>query len=172
MTDAAFLRARLEQLRDATRNDVPASAFWVGDKAAERLAKDNLRSGALAFQAAHNHAKKGLEAFDRGDLDYANAARREAETLLIAALARQVPAEGLKKLRTGAGRRARPSAGERDLRLARAVIEQKARGFTGVSARAEAFKSDPELAQLFADVKEDGVRKALRKGLRLLGKMS
>lgn len=166
---ASILRSSLEELLESTRNSVPVGGYWVGDKAAERRVSDDMRSGALAFRAAHQRARHGLEALEKGDLGFAEAALGEGKSLLLEAVARQIPAAGLAVLRSGAKIRGRRrTTDERDVALAKAVAQQEARGLRAKDARRIAIAGDPGLKAAFAHMSNAGVLKALRNGRRLL----
>ncbi|WP_414462768.1 hypothetical protein [Hyphomicrobium sp. DY-1] len=165
MSDLRILRDQLEKLLAISDNRVSEPSWMDGDKADERRAFDDLRSGAVAFRAANEHARRGLEALDGGEAEYATAALREGKHFLAEAFERQLTSDGLKKLRTGAGRRGRPATTkDRNAAAADAVIEQEAKGISRKAARDAAIRSNPDLDEAFRGLTDETIKKSVRKG--------
>lgn len=68
------LRARLEQLLKSTDGAQATVSWWVGDRATERQALDDLASGRRYRMDAHRMAENGIRLLDAGDRDGATTA--------------------------------------------------------------------------------------------------
>lgn len=142
MSDAAWIRDRLVRLIEATPGEPVTAGYWVGDKAAERRVSDNFQSGRLYWQQAREGAKRGLVAFDSGDIEYAELALRNAEGLRAAAIEAQLKPSQFAPLMRDAETRGRKADISRDQRLAAGVAAQEALGLTGKAARSAAIEAD------------------------------
>jgi len=165
MTDEAkSLRRYLREIVSATPTDGIANpGFWVGDKAAERRAIDDLRAGRLHWRSAHDHARRGIEALDAGDMDLAetclNLARRSRWVALEAKLTPAIVAD-LNNSARPRGRKPRNDA--RNRLLVKAVREQEKAGREGKAARAEAIRANPALDEVFGGLTDAALRKIIR----------
>jgi hypothetical protein len=164
----SYIRERLVTIEAATappkgEKGIEPPAFFVGDKAGARRVADDHASGRLAWRKAHQFAKIGLKALERGEVELATAAWRQAESMAAAAEARRSRKKPRAALITSAKLRGRKKeTEERNKRLSDAVAAQEALGLTGSAAVAAAKRADPTLS---AEIKGLG-RAAIRKSLR------
>ena len=89
---AAQLQRRLTVLLKKTANatGLRPPGWWVGNKAGERRARDDMEAGRLAWRAAHGQARSGLEALSAGDLETAQLRAWAATDLYIEALEKRL----------------------------------------------------------------------------------
>lgn len=165
-----FLKPDLHALFSKTENMIPIAGWWVGDKAAERRISDNCRSGAQYVHSAHRYAADGLDALEAGDFASARLYYELGKDMWTTALEKQIPTEGMKKLQAGAKPRGRRPATARDKALALAVEQQERLGKRGAAALNAAIKANPGLTKKSdgSEIKEPGMRKALRSGQKSL----
>lgn len=110
--EAPYIRARLETLR-AQIEGVGHGARMGGfvlDVAGERQTRDDWAAGRIAWEAAWRHARRGLEALDRGDHETALSNLIEGQAQAIAALGTRLRPDDLKQLAKPAKTRGRKKA--------------------------------------------------------------
>lgn len=159
-----WLRKHLQRIVAAAQGDEISTGFWVGDKAAERAVMDNLQVRRIHFQTAREGARRGLEALENGDIEYAKKALRECQLLGAAAIEAQLKPSQRKALSKDAALRGAKGKGDRDKRLAVAIAEQEVLGLKNKAARHAAFRANPTLADEYKDLGEAGVRAAIKRG--------
>lgn len=169
MIDAALIERELRGIVSQTEGLSITDGYWLGDEAAKRQVADNFRAGRLQLQAARRNALNGLDAIKRGDLEYADLARREAKSLLLAAFASRLKPSQIEDLmRDASPRGRRRSNDERDKRLAEEVTKQEAAGLIGPHARQAAIKADAILKEAFRGMGDAAIRAAVRRGKEIL----
>lgn len=161
--DYEYIEQRLRRLIAATPGEHITRGFWVGDKAEERRVADNLRSGALEWQAAREGAMHALDALQAGEVEIAELGLRNAEGLRAAAMEKRLKPSQYAPLQRNAELRGRTTEASRDERLAAAVEKQERQGLKGKEARAAAIKADPFLYASFKTVTDAGIRAAIRR---------
>lgn len=106
------MRRRLEAIlkKTETAKNLTDIGYWVGDKAGELRAQEEMKSGRLAWATAQRHAAAGIERLEAGKLEDAELYTWSANDLYIDALEAQLkrirPSE--RALDRPAGRRGRP----------------------------------------------------------------
>lgn len=164
-----LLRRDIEAVAQAAA-DAPDAVGWcyLGDAGEERRVLDDLQAGRIHFAAAKRAARRASDALDRGDVERAEVALRQAKDMLAAAVARQLRTADLEALARPARKRGRTAAADRDHRFAAAVAAQEARGVFGKAARFAALNGDPVLASEFgAGIGDPALRAALRRAGKL-----
>lgn len=167
--DAETMRRRLEKIARATvqAQSVDAVGFWVGDKAGERRAIDDLNAGRRAWLGAYRASQGGLQALAGGNLEMAELYVWQATDLFVDALWSRMEPADIDFLSNSASRRGRPSStANRNAALAEAVRQQEEKGLKGKAARRAAILENSDLAAAFSGKSDSALVKAIQRNAK------